>query len=110
MVAGDDQMGSDLIADTQSGSVELNNKRSEDRYDVGYGKPPKTTRFVKGRSGNPRGRPRKQARARGNSTGADEPTKAMILEEAYRPVAVREGDNVIQLPAIQAARSFEIYL
>jgi hypothetical protein len=26
-------------------------------YEVGYGKPPRHTRFVKGRSGNPRGRP-----------------------------------------------------
>ena len=27
-------------------------------YRVGYGKPPKTTRFKKGKSGNPRGRPK----------------------------------------------------
>ena len=27
-------------------------------YEVGYGKPPKHTRFRKGRSGNPRGRPK----------------------------------------------------
>src|SRR5262245_3868094 len=38
-------------------------RRSEPRRwamsaDVGYGKPPKATRFRKGRSGNPRGRPR----------------------------------------------------
>ena len=26
--------------------------------DVGYGKPPATTRYRKGRSGNPKGRPR----------------------------------------------------
>lgn len=29
-------------------------------YEVGYGRPPKSTRFQPGRSGNPRGRPRKQ--------------------------------------------------
>ena len=29
------------------------------RYAVGYGKPPKDTRFKKGSSGNPKGRPRK---------------------------------------------------
>ena len=31
-------------------------------YDVGYGKPPPSTRFQKGRSGNPRGRPRNRRR------------------------------------------------
>lgn len=27
-------------------------------YDVGYGRPPEETRFKKGQSGNPRGRPK----------------------------------------------------
>ena len=31
---------------------------SEKEYEVGYGKPPKHTRFRKGQSGNPRGRPK----------------------------------------------------
>ena len=30
---------------------------NEHDYEVGYGKPPEHTRFVKGHSGNPRGRP-----------------------------------------------------
>ena len=30
----------------------------QNKYDVGYAKPPRETRFRKGRSGNPRGRPR----------------------------------------------------
>jgi|ERR1022692_4620675 hypothetical protein len=32
---------------------------SEQKYTVSYGKPPQQTRFQKGRSGNPNGRPRK---------------------------------------------------
>lgn len=31
---------------------------SDRGYDVGYGKPPKQSRFQKGQSGNPRGRPK----------------------------------------------------
>ncbi len=32
--------------------------KNDDGYEVGYGRPPKHTRFAKGRSGNPKGRPR----------------------------------------------------
>jgi hypothetical protein len=35
-------------------------RRPGDPYEVGFGKPPKQTRFKKGRSGNPKGRPRKK--------------------------------------------------
>jgi len=34
-------------------------KNKIDSYEVGYGKPPKATRFKKGVSGNPKGRPKK---------------------------------------------------
>lgn len=33
-------------------------KPDEPGYEVGYGKPPKATRFSKGESGNPKGRPK----------------------------------------------------
>lgn len=33
-------------------------KRRDGTYDVGYGKPPAETRFQKGQSGNPNGRPK----------------------------------------------------
>jgi hypothetical protein len=32
-------------------------------YDIGYGKPPEGRRFKKGQSGNPRGRPAKNAKS-----------------------------------------------
>ncbi len=39
---------------------EFRDEQLEDKdYDIGYGKPPKHTRFKPGQSGNPRGRPKK---------------------------------------------------
>ena len=38
----------------------MSNRRKQD-YQVGYGKPPTETRFQKGKSGNPSGRPKKRA-------------------------------------------------
>jgi hypothetical protein len=74
-------------------------------YRVGYGKPPRQHRFKKGRSGNPRGRPRKSKspkREQSRLVGSDEPTRQMILEEAYRTVRVREGDQVVEMPTNRA--------
>jgi hypothetical protein len=72
-----------------------------DERKVGYGKPPAHTRFRKGQSGNPGGRPR------GMTAGG---ATALALKEAYRLVTVREGDNVIRLPAIQVILRSQIAL
>ena len=40
--------------------MENKERRRGDAYEVGFGKPPERTRFKKGRSGNPKGRPRKK--------------------------------------------------
>jgi hypothetical protein len=39
----------------------MSDDNTEDDYEVGYRKPPKNTRFQKGISGNPTGRPKKAA-------------------------------------------------
>jgi len=64
-----------------------------DEYAIGYGKPPARTRFRKGVSGNPGGRPRGMTAGRASR---------LALNEAYRLVTVREGDKTLALPAIQA--------
>lgn len=73
------------------------------KFEVGYGKPPKEHRFRKGQSGNPNGRPKGSGNKARPFVAADQPTDGLILEEAYRMVTIREGDRVIELPAIQAA-------
>jgi hypothetical protein len=62
-------------------------------YEVGYGNPPKHTRFRKGQSGNPGGRPR------GIAAGG---LRRLVVNEAYRKIKVKEGDDIVHLPTIQA--------
>ena len=56
---------------------------SED-YEVGYGKPPKNTRFNKGQSGNPRGRPK-----------AAKNLKAELAEELQELIHLKEAGTTL---------------
>jgi hypothetical protein len=68
-------------------------KKAPGDYAVGYGKPPLHTRFRKGVSGNPGGRPSKAPLER---------IKTLALREACRAVPVKDGGDTVTLPAIRA--------
>ena len=64
-------------------------------YAVGYGKPPASTRFAKGRSGNPKGRPRKPA---------PELDGTSVWKALFRDgVRIHDGDTTSVVPAYEAA-------
>lgn len=70
-----------------------------DDAEVGFGKPPRSGRFRKGASGNPTGRP-KGSRNRPRATG--ERLRALMLEEAYRPVTVMADGVEVTMPLARA--------
>jgi hypothetical protein len=72
----------------------------KDDYEVGYGKPPKDTRFTKGRSGNPNGRPKGAKNKSWPKT--QQPFNDIIMAEAYRQVRVNEETGSIMIPMVQA--------
>jgi hypothetical protein len=57
-------------------------KPSDAAHEVGYGKPPKATRFRKGRSGNPKGR-----------RSGDENLLSVFKRMATKRIKIREGDQ-----------------
>jgi len=72
------------------------------QYLVGYRRPPAEHRFRKGQSGNPGGRP-KGSKSKAIDTGHGMKAAEEFLRlEAYRPVTIREGEKLLELPAIQA--------
>ena len=66
-------------------------KTTSGDYEVGYGRPPKSSRFPKGRSGNPRGRPKR--------VRPDELDVTALLTE---PVAVTMGGVVRTISPFEA--------
>ena len=71
-------------------------------YEVGYGRPPAEHRFRKGRSGNPRGRPRRDPRALppvGQTVGPSEAFRSvarmpLTMSLEGRRIATTRGEAV----------------
>jgi len=60
-------------------------------YEVGYGKPPHHTRFVKGQSGNPKGRP-----------PAAKNVKTLLREALNEPVVIAENGRRRKITKVRA--------
>ena len=91
-----------------------------DDYEVGYGRPPKQTRFAKGQSGNPRGRPKAQKEGAADiSALLDEPitvktagqTQTMSpFEASIRKLAKKavDGDITAAIKFIRLCEEYDI--
>jgi hypothetical protein len=68
-------------------------------YLVGFGKPPRSSQFKKGQSGNPKGRSKG---TKNNQPSSGESVAKMILGEGYRLIDIKEGDKQTRMAAIKA--------
>ena len=67
-------------------------------YEVGHGKPPKHSRYKKGQSGNPKGRPKKK---KDEALSKEEYRKA-FFEVMNSDVPVRKNGRETTMPAVMA--------
>lgn len=63
-------------------------------YEVGYGKPPKHTRFKPGTSGNPRGRPKKSKNV--DALLEKELDAIVTLQEGGQPIRITKREAIIK--------------
>lgn len=88
----------------KDGDDDLTPPDGRKKHKVGYGKPPQGSRFKKGQSGNPKGRPKgSKNKASAHSV---ERYKEIFRKEAYRTIKVNEGGKTVSMAMADAvARS-----
>lgn len=69
----------------------MKKKKTRSEYDVGYGKPPKHTRFKPGKSGNPKGRPKGRANF-----------QSLLGEALFKKVTVSDGRQIREISRVEA--------
>ncbi|MBZ9873179.1 DUF5681 domain-containing protein [Mesorhizobium sp. BR1-1-9] len=68
-----------------------NRKKKPAEYDVGYGKPPVNSRFEKGRSGNPNGRPKGKKNV-----------NTMLRDAFFAPIQIQQNGKTTAVTALEA--------
>ena len=79
----------------------MTTERDTPTESVGYGKTPLHSRYRKGQSGNPGGRPR------GYTPGR---AVRLALQELFRPLQIREGEKIRRMPALQAVLRSQVQI
>ena len=75
---------------SQSSARPAGGNGSDGNYDIGYRRPPRHTRFKKGQTGNPNGRPQGRANA-----------KTIVSRAINEKVSIREGDKARDMTKLE---------